>query len=113
MDEGLRAYLAELGPKWDAFLDQLADLEHPHDPATRGWAPGDEAWFQARRHLDRIAAAYVAWQADGIAVNQCGQGMDDARLLELIEPYIQREASRRVFLATCQQLAQEWKMRKM
>jgi len=112
MDEELHAYYVSLEPKWNAFLDQLADLEHLSDPSNMRWRPEDEAWYQARQHLDHIAAAYVGWQAEGVVVNEWGPGMDDARLLELIEPYIRHESSRTVFLATCQQFVREWKERK-
>jgi hypothetical protein len=103
----LNAYVAKLESRWRPFLEKLADAEHPHDSSRPGWGPQDEAWIQMVNHLDGIAAAYVAWQAEGKTINECGP-IDDARLLELIEPCIRHEADRRVFLATCKHHVAEW-----
>jgi hypothetical protein len=110
MNDEIRAYHKELGPKWHSFLEQLADAQHPRDPNRVGWGPEDEAWRDTYLHLDHAAAAYVAWQANGIVINEWGP-VDDRRLLELIEPYVAGEADRRVFLATCQRLMSEWQNR--
>lgn len=111
MDDKLRLYIAEIEPKWRAFLDRLADEHHPYDAGRPGWGPQDEAWLKTRHHLDAVAAAYVAWHVDGKAVNEPGL-VDDARLLELIELCVPSDADRRVFLAICQQLAREWRERR-
>jgi hypothetical protein len=108
MDDNIRTYIARIRSRWRPFLEQLADAVHPHDSSRLGWGPSDEAWLIMVGHLDGVAAAYVAWQASGISINDCGP-VSDARLAELIEPCLSNEADRRVFLATCKQLASEWR----
>jgi hypothetical protein len=106
MNKPMRAYIAELEPKWRPFLEKLADSQHPHDESRPGWGPQDEAWIQMVAHLDHVAAAYAAWHGAGYLINDFGP-VDDARLVELVEPCLTRDADRRVFLATCQQFARD------
>ena len=108
VDDAIREYHAALGPKWRAFRERLADAEHPMDPAATG--PGiHEPWFKLVRHLDEVAAAYVAWQVDGVSINGW-TSVDDERLRELIEPCLRSDSDKRVFLLTCQRLAAEWRV---
>lgn len=108
MDDTRRKYIAEIRSNWRPFLEKLADTVHPPYPSRPGWGPSDEAWYQMVAHLDSVAAAYVAWQSTGISINECGP-VSDAHLAELIEPCLDNEADRRVFLAACKQLASEWR----
>lgn len=108
MNDEIRAYISLIEPQWHRFLEQVADAQHPRDPDRAGWGPEDEAWRATYLHLDHVAAAYVAWNAKGITINEWGP-VDDRRLMELVEPYIRGEADRRVFLATCQRLMCEWR----
>ena len=101
----LNAAIAKLERSWRPFLERIADAEHPLDPSRPGC---NEAWFQLVNHLNGLAAAYVAWQGQGRTINEYGP-VDDARFIELIEPCIRNEADRRVFLATCKRLADEWR----
>ncbi len=107
MNDKTRKFIAEIRSRWRPFLEQLADTVHPHDPSRPGWGPSDEEWFQLVAHLDGVAAAYVAWQAAGVSINDCGS-VSDVRLFELIEPCIRSETDRRIFLAACKQLASDW-----
>ena len=101
----LEAAIARLQKSWRPYLEKLADAEHPIDPLRPG---SNEAWFHLVDHLDHLATAYVAWQGQGKIINEYGE-VDDARLIELIEPCIRNEADRRVFLATCKHFAAEWR----
>jgi hypothetical protein len=102
------AYIEELRKTWPEFIERLADAEHPRDPTVPVWGPEDEAWYQTRQHLDHVAAAYISWQAEGIAINDWGP-IDDKRLVELVEPYLKSESDRQLFLRVCQQLTRERK----
>jgi hypothetical protein len=81
------------------FLEELADAEHPVER--------DGAWLKMVNYLDQLACSYIVWQARRIKVNRFGP-VDDARLLELLEPYLHNEADRRVFVATCKRFVIEF-----
>jgi hypothetical protein len=98
------AHLASLRESWRIFLERLADVEHPHDSSRQGWGPEDEWWIKLVNYPDGLAAAYVAWNATAEAISDYGP-LDDARLVELIEPCLRREKDRRTFLARCKREA--------
>jgi len=102
----LEKYLALIEPQWHPFLEKIADTVHPLDPAPHRWSPQDESWFKLVNHLNGIAAAYVAWQGAGTLINEHGD-IDDARVLELIQPCGLSETNQRLFLSVCQQLVRD------
>lgn len=108
MNEKTRKYIAKLESNWPQFLENLADKVHPSDPRRLDWTPDHESWFQLVRHLDGIAAAYVAWQGTGCIVNE-HEPVDDARILELIEPCGFSETDQHVFLLACKQLLRDFR----
>jgi hypothetical protein len=108
MNEKMREYITKIQPQWRPFLEKLADTVHAHNPKRRGWGPEDESWANLVNHLDGIAAAYVAWQGARISLNEHG-AVDDARILELIEPCGLSEADQRVFVSACQQCLRDWR----
>jgi hypothetical protein len=110
MTKKIREHIAMLETNWRPFLEKLADTVHPRDPSNPDrpdWTPEDESWWQLVNYLDGVTVAYVAWQSEGLTVNEHASPVDDARILELIEPCGLSEADRRVFVLTCQQLVQD------
>ena len=108
MNEHIRKYLAKIEPQWHPFLEKLADTVHAHDPKRPSWGPEDESWIKLVKHLDGIAAAYVSWQGAGESINEHG-AVDDARILELIQPCGLSETDQRVLISACKQFLQDWR----
>jgi hypothetical protein len=106
MDDKIREYIDRIKPNWRPFLERLADTVHAHNPERQGWGPEDESWIKLVNHLDGVATAYVAWQGLGISENGYGP-IDDARVLELIQPCGLSQIDQQVFLTSCRQFLKD------
>jgi hypothetical protein len=130
----VEAYIEKLRPKYEGFLARLAeeaarDWQGEFSPDVR-WlsreldtiVTANVSWNRARRAVgyrgpEDDVALYAAVDSIvehnpkekvlGVYRRFGGRQVDDARVLQLIQPYVPKESDQRVFLAMCHQLESE------